>query len=109
MSDDWLKALKPGDDVGIEDSYRSRKTAKVVRFTPTGRIVTDSGKFAPDGWEIGASSWRKSHLIEITDALREEIEHKQLIERLSNQNWYKKHITTDQLRRIDSILKEQKA
>lgn len=103
---EFLKALKPGDDVGFEDRYRCKKIAKVIRITPTGRVVTTAGKFAVDGWEIGASSWDKAHLIEVTDALKEEIEHGQLVDELSHQNWHKKHITTDQLRRICAILQE---
>ena len=103
---DFIRALKLGDAVGIEDSYRHKKIERVIRITPTGRIVTDTRKFAPDGWEIGTNPWNRAHLIEITDALKEEIEHVQLAEKLSNQNWYDKRITINQLRQICTILQE---
>lgn len=54
----WLADLKPGDRVGVFEHYGRVffQERTVVRRTPSGRIVVDSGStFKPDGYLYGSS------------------------------------------------------
>lgn len=58
----WLDALKAGDDVAVFDYKGSafRHTTKVSKRTPSGRIVCEfeQAGFKPDGYQIGSKSDR---------------------------------------------------
>lgn len=104
--DQWLASLKVGDEVTIVGFHNEKTICKIDRITPTGMIGIGGTRFK-EGVEW-TSDWNKSHLDKVTPEIVLEIEHTQLIERISHQNWYKKYLTIDQLRRIDAILKEGK-
>ncbi|AEJ01239.1 hypothetical protein Nit79A3_1407 [Nitrosomonas sp. Is79A3] len=73
---EWLKNLKPGDEVCI-CRYEGKCIAKVDRVTKT-MIITDDGyRFNKSrGYVVGAPDWSRLHIDEPTSQLREEIEKK---------------------------------
>jgi hypothetical protein len=118
MSEDWIAALVPGDEVAIEEAgfTRSYRIDVVKTITETGQIVTVhtygsnrtfETRFNADGHEkkrITRSSPHRDNLVELVPKLRDYIEFRQLFARLSSAKWGE--LTLDQLKRIDAILKE---
>lgn len=120
MTNEWLQALKPGDEVavsegGIGQSYR---IDRVDRIAKSGRIVTKhtyngreiETQFRPSGQEAKAitrSSPYSDELCELTQDIRDAIEFKRLWWKVSKVDYGK--LALDQLRRIEEIVKEPKA
>ena len=82
----WLKDLKPGDEVAIDNSgiwHRNYYViSKVTKITPTGRIKLENGRqFFKNGMEIGGSSYF-SPLRQITPEIREFIKRRELLGKL---------------------------
>lgn len=113
MTNEWLKQLRPGDTVAVYGGLGGRDLwlAKVDRLTPSGRIVIRrNGQdtiYNPDGWERGGQEHYRENLVEPTTEIREKIEFKRLCGFFRYTSPEK--LTLDQLRRIDAIIKEQKA
>ena len=115
-SNAWLKELKEGDKVFIDNNLTT-----VARITPKGRIkVYDTARnhegemldFGTQGARTEGSGWHVSyyHLIQYTpereQAINDRREHSRLFSAMVNAK--AKDITLDQLRRIDAILREGK-
>ncbi len=74
---DWIKNLKPGDQVTINGKY----VKLVERVTPSGRIVVGGATYNSDGSMRGGSSWNHSWLVEATPDIIERITSKETIDR----------------------------
>lgn len=70
---EWLEALKPGDEVFVEDSLR-----RVDRLTATQIIIGGSRFSRSTGRRIGSSGWRSTCLCEPTPERRREARAAQL-------------------------------
>lgn len=81
----WIKLLKVGDEVAIDNSSTWRRNdysiAKVVKITPSGRIELSNGsKYMPDGKRIGSNY--DYPLREITTEIMNIIERRNLLNKL---------------------------
>ena len=81
----WLKDLKPGDEIAVDNSNHWRRNSyeirKVAKITPSGRIKLDDGRqFQPDGKEIGEAYSRP--LRQVTPEILEFIKRKELLYKL---------------------------
>ena len=55
----WIAKIKVGDTVrwdGGGTCFVRVVTAKVLRITPTGRMVTGAWTFMPNGWSVGGKN-----------------------------------------------------
>ena len=112
---DWIKNLKPGDEVAILlGGYGTQyRIAKVKTITPTGIIKTTHRlnstdvtlQFSPEGWEKGGRTHRDS-LFEDIEKAKNHILHKKLYNRVTAREKFLEHASPDQLSRINAILDE---
>ena len=62
-NNDWIKNLKPGDQVVVNGKYLKL----VERVTPSGRVVVGGDTFNPDGWKRGdKDAWNHTYISEAT-------------------------------------------
>jgi len=112
MRGEWLKSVKPGDEVIVSGGgpmSRSR-VKKVERLTKT-QIVLDNGmKYRiGGGCEVGDDSWRSTFLRESTpesiNKIKREDMHGHITDRLSDMKWREKSL--EELSEIWSLIKKQ--
>jgi hypothetical protein len=60
MADD-LSGAKVGDQLFVTGRFDRGHLTTVDRITPTGRVVTKSGEFNPDGSKRGDTGWHRQH------------------------------------------------
>jgi hypothetical protein len=105
--DEWRKNLKVGDPVGI-DSRWNKYITKVIKITPTGRIVVSVGQaeetFRPSGVSTGGDSYSKNYLVEPTQKFRDEILMEKIPNWLSNIDWRK--LPLELLKSIRDMIKK---
>lgn len=82
---DWLKTLKPGDEVAVDScSHWHRndyKICKIEKITSSGRIkLSDGDYYHPNGRKLGGNYCRP--LRQITPEILEIIERRKLISKL---------------------------
>jgi hypothetical protein len=86
----WLDGLKVGDEVVVEHGsyYANPELTKVLRRTPSGRIITAGAEFNPNGWARQQDVYgRRSRLRQPTPQLREKVERLSLVGTLSSVKW----------------------
>lgn len=103
----WLKGLKVGDEVAIVTQSGFRRTVKIERITPTGRIKTDYGyEFDTEGHERGASDyWSRGRIVPYSKEIQEGLERRTLANGMSRVRW--DSLSLAKLREIDAILKRK--
>jgi hypothetical protein len=74
---EWIKTLKVGDEVAVDNSGRwyhnNYSVEKVLKITPTGRIcLTDGKAYKPNGVEYGGEN-RRCNLLPVTQKIRDHI------------------------------------
>jgi hypothetical protein len=90
---DFLKHLKPGDEVCvIAAGFAARRSIQVVgRVTPSGRIVLLDGRvFNKDGYERGGHSPRfhgRAYMVQLTTPVREGVFREQALSKLKSFDW----------------------
>jgi hypothetical protein len=103
--DDWLKTLKPGDEVCYEYSPLGNKhyvITTVAKITSAGNIKTADGKLFVKGFYIDSGIGRTGyHLMPATDEIRSKIRRSKLIARLEKISFYS--LTNEQLEAICGI------
>lgn len=94
MDDDWLKSLKPGDDVAYNNNRYGYNPdymiVTVVRVTPTGQIVTRDGRGFEKRWKRGSakiSDFHTAHLIPATEEIKKVISIRTMRRSLSIVKW----------------------
>ena len=94
----WLASLKAGDIVGRNGGFSGIPVpAKVDRVTATQVIIGATRYAKKDGYAIGSySRFSRPYIVKITDAIRAQIERRDLIAWASNHNW--NSCSTEQLR-----------
>jgi len=108
---DWLEDLKAGDKVFMmSGGWSNIKTLTTVeRLTKTQIITNTNTKYRKDnGYQVGASSFNKSHLeqatVETILAFRLSIKRNKLIYKLKETKWLELPVTV--LQNIDDIIVE---
>ncbi len=81
----WLKSLKVGDEVCIEEDH-SVKIAKIERLTPSGGVYIGNMKFNKHGI-CHIDKWHSAYLIPVTPELREKVLRGKLLARLTLMKW----------------------
>lgn len=82
---EWLKTLKVGDEVAVDNSDHWHKNhfsiCKVVKITPAGRIkLSDGSQYQPSGRKIGGGGYTHSYpLKKITPEILDIIERRKLM------------------------------
>ena len=112
---EWLNALKVGDEVLIsKSSWRGwiEKIAKVERRTPTGRIVVDGVTFLPNGqkfrgWDGYASIEPVTE--EVKQRVNEKIFYQNAMKVICNLADGKIELGIDELRQIVKIVENKQA
>ena len=83
---DWIKNLKAGDTVIIEGSYGVVSVEKVLKITPTGKIVvgdeTKKETFSRGGWG-GGDIWHRRNIVEATPERMEAIRRGNIIHKIT--------------------------
>lgn len=94
-------------DEAIMEAAGLYKPVRIVRITPTGRVVVRAGTaewtFAKDGFELGAKG-RPAFLRPMTDEAREDIERRELALALNGIKWSTQPI--EKLRQVLAILEQ---
>jgi hypothetical protein len=105
---DWIGELKPGDEVAVIRNYgRLISVARVIRVTPSGRVIVHWGssslEFNPDGYQRGnKDSWSRTHIEPLTPERRDAADQRVLAERLEVTKWGALDVAT--LRRVAAAL-----
>ncbi len=77
---DWLKSLKPGDEVAIETITGGYVLRKVSRLTKTQIVLDNSQKFyISSGLLVEGSFYHKTSIIPVTAEIKESLEKYRLI------------------------------
>lgn len=98
MSNEWLAAVKPGDEVAINAGYSGYSMLIVDRVTST-QIICGKARYRRDtGRLVGGSGYRVHYLSEPTPAIRETIERNKLLAELHRMKW--EELETERLRRV---------
>jgi len=77
---DWLKSLKPGDEVAIETITGGYVLRKVSRLTKTQIVLDNCQKFyISSGIIVGGYFYHKTSIVPITAEMKESLEKYRLI------------------------------
>ena len=77
---DWLKSLKPGDEVAIETITGSYVLRKVSRLTKTQIVLDNSQKFyISSGLLVEGSFYHKTRIIPVTAEMKDLLKKYRLI------------------------------
>ena len=80
---EWLKSLKPGDEVAIETITGGYVLRKVARLTKAQIVLDNSQKFyISSGLLVGGSFYYKTSIVPITAEMKEKSERSALIYRI---------------------------
>lgn len=84
MNRDWLKNLKAGDEVIVQQLFQPDQLRQVKKVTPSGVLVVEwyNGtelRFTPYGDEKGGNGYHRRHLVEATSDARVAVERVELI------------------------------
>ncbi|KOY65496.1 hypothetical protein [Clostridium sporogenes] len=106
--EDWLKDLKPGDEVAVECGgfgYRDYCIKKIDKISPTGRITIGGAVFNHKGREMGIKdSWtRANELVPVSQEIKDYIRRKKLYAKIKNISW--EEVSLVNLEEIAKILK----
>jgi hypothetical protein len=104
---EWIKALKVGDEVAIDNSTswhrHNYEIVTVVKITATGRIRTSKGSlYYPNGFVVGQNG---SELKQITPEILEFIERRKLRYKLDF-NKFEKMLNSERLKLLLEWQKE---
>ena len=80
----WLKSLKVGDEVCIEEDHV--KIAKIERITPGGTIYIGNMKFDKHG-VCRIDKWHYASLTPVTPEIREKVLRAKVLTRLTLMKW----------------------
>ncbi|ACA57451.1 hypothetical protein FDC45_17820 [Clostridium botulinum] len=105
---DWLKDLKPGDEVTVESvgfGYRDYAIKKIDKISPTGRITIGGAVFSHKGKEMGIKdSWtRAKALVPVSQEIKDYVRRKKLYTKVKNIDWAE--VSLVNLEEIARILK----
>ena len=81
--EDWLKSLKPGDEVAIETITCGYIARKIDRLTKT-QIVLDNGMkfYISNGMIVGGYAFSRTSIMPVTAEIKEKAERSTLIYRI---------------------------
>lgn len=104
---DWLKSLKPGDEVAIETITGGYVLRKVSRLTKTQIVLDNCQKFYISSGLLvgGGSNYRRISIIPVTAEIKETIERSKLIYNIKKSHLY--DISIESLRQILSIIESE--
>lgn len=108
----WIKSLKVGDKVAIENyGYRKYYTVGVVdKITPTGRINVGTYVFRPNGTAYGKGGLTK-YLTQCTPEIEQEVEYQTTLSRVRNMIYKitdgEINLTRENIIAFDNFFKEQ--
>ena len=103
---EWLKSLKPGDEVAIETITGGYVLRTVARLTKTQIVLDNSQKFyISSGLIVGGSHYRSTRIIPVTAEIKEIMERSTLIYNIRKSHLY--DISTESLRKILSIIESE--
>lgn len=86
---EWLASLKAGDMVGYYAPHmRKAVSVMVERVTPTLVVIGYQRFSKKNGYAIGQhATLSRSNIVEITDEIRDQIEHNTLLQWANSLNW----------------------
>ena len=103
---DWLKSLKPGDEVAIETITGGYVLRKVSRLTKTQIVLDNCQKFyISSGLLVGGSPYRRTSIIPVTAEIKEKAERSALIYRIKKSDI--RSLKTSALIEILSIIESE--
>jgi hypothetical protein len=120
----WLAGLKPGDQVAVPcSSYEGRdyRILRIKYITPSrNRFDLETGdgqvsKYGADGYAQGQSGYGRARFQELTQEIREVLQHRRAWQRLErlvmdkNSRRVRMDLTLDQMTRIILVLEEVNA
>lgn len=103
---DWLKSLKPGDEVAIDTITGGYVFREVARLTKTQIVLDNAMKFyISSGLSIGGSFYHKTSIIPVTAEIKEVMERSTLIYNIRKSTI--NGLSIESLRKILSIIKSE--
>lgn len=102
------RKFEVGDELAVGNRLTPYVIRKVIKISPSGRLVMDNGDILNPDLTIRGSVFttRPSRYCEVTDEIREEMRRHDLLQKVSRFN--ASAMTTDQLFRVAQIMDEQK-
>lgn len=106
INNDWLKELKVGDKVVVNNRYRKILTT-VIKITPKGFIKTENGfQFNSDGTQRSSNIWDSATLLQFTDEVMLEFKKNKLVNQCKEIKF--SELTIEQLEQILLIVNKEK-
>ena len=104
---DWLKSLKPGDEVAIETITGGYVARKIDRLTKTQIVLDNAMKFyISNGMIVGGYAFSRTSIMPVTAEIEEKAERYTLIYRIKKS--YLSAVSIESLRKILSIIESEK-
>ena len=98
-----LEGVKLGDRLFVKSRYDKGRIEIVDRITPTGRVVTKSGEFNPDGARRGGGRWNGALARKATDVDIASIHRERLIRKLAEFKLWER-LSADDLKTATDII-----